>query len=469
MTALLQALVLVLLFRIAASRFNITSLPGFPGDLPFRLETGYIGVGDSDNVQLFYYFIESEGTPENAPLMLWLSGGPGCSGFSALAYEIGPLSFDYAHSFDNKPQLKLNPYSWTKVANIIFIDAPVGTGFSYTNSWEEYPTLNDTISSAQTYEFLRKWLVDHPSFLYNPLYVGGDSYAGKVVPIIVQEISNGNEDGLEPQMNLKGYVLGNPVTDQERDENSRVLFAYLKALIDHGLYQSTKRNCKGEYVNVDPNNALCVYDLERVNECIEDINLQQILEPKCNPQSPKPIDRKWHPQEFSEKDPIDLLLPSSQLVSMPWCRATNYILSQIWANDKTIQSALHVVQGSIKEWVRCNDSLTSSYVQDVSSTVGYHQNLTTKGYRVLIYSGDHDMSIPYVGTTTWIESLNLTLDSQWNPWFVNAQIAGYKVKYTLGKYELTYATVKGAGHTAPEFNPKECFAMISRWFAAYPL
>ncbi|KAM5549714.1 hypothetical protein ABKV19_000896, partial [Rosa sericea] len=112
MTVLLQALLLVLPFHInAASRSIITSLPGFPGDLPFRLETGYIGVGDSDNVQLFYYFIESEGSPVYDPLVLWLTGGPGCSGFSGLVYEnIGPLSFDYAHSFDNKPQLKLNPY-----------------------------------------------------------------------------------------------------------------------------------------------------------------------------------------------------------------------------------------------------------------------------------------------------------------------------------------------------------------------
>ncbi|PRQ22325.1 putative peptidase S10, serine carboxypeptidase, alpha/Beta hydrolase [Rosa chinensis] len=132
--------------------------------------------------------------------------------------------------------------------------------------------------------------------------------------------------------------------------------------------------------------------------------------------------------------------------------AYNYFSSFTWANDKTVQSALHVEKGSIKEWVRCNWSLSDSYVKDVSSSVGYHQNLARKGYRVLIYSGDHDMAIPYVGTIAWIESLNLTLDSQWKPWFVNAQVAGL-----------------GAGHTAPEYKPKECFVMISRWFAYYPL
>jgi len=40
-------------------------------------------------MQVFYYFVKSENNPQNDPLMLWLSGGPGCSSFSALAYQIG--------------------------------------------------------------------------------------------------------------------------------------------------------------------------------------------------------------------------------------------------------------------------------------------------------------------------------------------------------------------------------------------
>jgi serine carboxypeptidase-like clade 1 len=42
-----------------------------------------------------------------------------------------------------------------QIANIIFVDAPVGTGFSYSTTWEGYQ-VSDTLSAAESYEFLRK-------------------------------------------------------------------------------------------------------------------------------------------------------------------------------------------------------------------------------------------------------------------------------------------------------------------------
>ncbi|KAL8488767.1 hypothetical protein ACS0TY_024897 [Phlomoides rotata] len=135
----------------------IEYLPGFPGKLPFRLETGYIGVGEKEDVQLFHYFVESYSEPEDDPLILWMTGGPGCSGLSGFMYKIGPLSIDPDNSDGSIPTLLLNEYSWTKRANIIFLDQPVGTGYSYAKT-SEASYSNDTLSAKLTYEFLRKSL-----------------------------------------------------------------------------------------------------------------------------------------------------------------------------------------------------------------------------------------------------------------------------------------------------------------------
>ncbi|THG11586.1 hypothetical protein TEA_026610 [Camellia sinensis var. sinensis] len=280
----------------------VESLPGFEGPLPFELETGwvgqlgildsssssslfvheyivhlwYVGVDKSEDVQLFYYFVKSESNPKEDPLVLWLTGGPGCSAFSGFAYEIGPLNFEANQKEGSLPTLVLNPNSWTKVASIIFVDLPVGTGFSYgMTSIASQST--DLQSCDQAYEFLRKWLIDHPDFLSNPVYMGGDSYTGITVPIIVQLISNGNEAGIKPLINLKGYLLGNPSTTPN-DRNYAIPFAHGMGLISDELY-----------------------------ECIDGVETSQILEPSCGFASPKPQELFTERRYVDEKN-IELVV-----------------------------------------------------------------------------------------------------------------------------------------------------------------
>uniref|UniRef100_A0A2C9VKA9 Uncharacterized protein n=1 Tax=Manihot esculenta TaxID=3983 RepID=A0A2C9VKA9_MANES len=436
---------LISLSTTVDSQSIIKTLPGFHGDLPFYLETGYVGVGEREELQFFYYLFESERNPKDDPLVLWFSGGPGCSVLSAIVYQNGPLIFDYANSTGNIPSLMLRPYYWTKVANILYLDTPVGTGFSYSTTWEGYKT-GDLSSAEKAYEFLIKWLMEHPKFLSNPLYIGTDSYGGLTAPIIVQKISDGN-----------------PLTDFKYDLNSRIAYAHQKELISNKLYQSTKKNCKGEYLSPDRSNKLCINNLQAINKTFEQLYLFNIMEPKCS---------TWNLSSFTRGNELlatmkklDVLTQSKHLTN--WCRDFTLFYSYIWANDKNVQSALHVREGTIKEWPRCNLSLW--YKIDVRSSLQYQKLLTNKGHRVLIFSGDQDLAIPYLGTLAWIHTLNLTITDDWRPWLIDDQIAGFVITYSKGKYNLTFATVKGGGHTASEIKPKEAFVMIDRWFAYHSL
>ncbi|KAJ0933366.1 putative peptidase S10, serine carboxypeptidase, alpha/Beta hydrolase [Helianthus annuus] len=77
------------------------------------------------------------------------------------------------------------------MASIIFLDLPVGTGFSYARTIRASHSMDIQLCD-QAYEFMRKWFKSYPEFTSNPFYVGGDSYSGNPVPIITQLISDGN-------------------------------------------------------------------------------------------------------------------------------------------------------------------------------------------------------------------------------------------------------------------------------------
>ncbi|XP_077217472.1 serine carboxypeptidase-like 17 isoform X2 [Tasmannia lanceolata] len=426
-TSLCILIFLSLLLQVL-SQTNIRYLPGFPGPLPFQLETGYVSVGEFNEDQLFYYFVESERNPKEDPLILWLTGGPGCSAFSAVVYEIGPLHFKMVEYNGSLPQLVLNPYSWTKVSNIIFVDQPSGTGFSFTGGSKDYQT-GDKKSAKEAHEFLIKWLIDHPQFLSNPLYIGGSSYAGMILPVIVQEISNDIEAHSKPILNLKGYMIGNPATDWKFDKGSVVPHAHGMGLISDELYESAKKNCEGDYF--EPRNAQCANDLGAVNECLSGLNKAYILEPQCVYVSPKP---KAGQRRSLQNNSTNFLLP--------------HVLPDFGC------------RGTVGAWERCSSTL--NYVEDIHSTISYHLNITIRGYRALIYSGDHDLMVPFVGTQAWIRSLNFSTLDDWRSWSVDGQVAGYTRSYSNN---LTFVTILAGGHTAPEYKPKECSAMFQRWIS----
>ncbi|XP_004289769.1 PREDICTED: serine carboxypeptidase-like 18 [Fragaria vesca subsp. vesca] len=460
----LHVLLLLLLSSFALSvHWPVKSLPGYSGDLPFNFETGYISV---DDIEFFYYFVESEGNPAADPVLLYLNGGPGCSGLNGFFYQIGPLKFNISDYTGGLPTLMYEPETWTKTASIIFLDAPVGAGFSYANTTAAWTT-TDTGAASQYNDFLRSWIDEHPNFSTNPVYIGSDSYAGMNLPILAQDIINSNEAGVEPIIYLKGMVLSCPHTNTDIETNSKVVFAHRMALISDAMYLSAKTSCNGDYV--DTTTAACTESLSAITQCIAEISVTSTLDPDCTFLSPKEDEEKASRRSLREspiKSPLSL--PSSITKKQDfYCHNFPYLLSDVWGNYEGVQEALHVRPGTVKMFFRCNVSL--SYTVDTDDAVTYHKNLTDTGLQLLVFSGDHDMVIPHNSIEYWITTLDLTLDTDWRPWFVDGQVAGYTRRYTNDGYRLTYATIKGAGHSPHEYKRKEVFDMFHRWIHYYPL
>ena len=87
---------------------------------------------DSNNSaeMFFWYFPAQEARVKNAPLVIWLQGGPGSSSMIGLFHELGPLQFV-------DEQLHLRKETWNKHFNLLFIDNPVGTGYSFVNKTKQ--------------------------------------------------------------------------------------------------------------------------------------------------------------------------------------------------------------------------------------------------------------------------------------------------------------------------------------------
>ncbi|KAA8543574.1 hypothetical protein F0562_021680 [Nyssa sinensis] len=461
----------------------ITQLPGFNGTFPSKHYSGYVTVDESHGKKLFYYFVVSERNPSEDPVVLWLNGGPGCSSFDGFVYEHGPFNFEAGKTYGNLPQLHLNPYSWSKVSNIIYLDSPAGVGFSYSGNESDYIT-GDLMTASDSHTFLLKWFELYPEFLSNSFFIAGESYAGIYVPTLAYEVVKGMDAGVKPTLNLKGYMVGNGVTDEEFDGNALVPFAHGMGLISDDLFEEVMAECQGNYYNPTSNN--CESKLAKVDEDINGLNIYDILEPCYHgtemgeiltgnmmlPSSFRklgqteralPVRKRMFGRAWPLRAPVrDGIVPTwPQLLKSDTAPCIDDEVATSWLNNEAVRKAIHAEQESVAgSWESCTDRI--SYNHDAGSMIKYHLNLTSRGFRALIFSGDHDMCVPYTGSEAWTRSVGCEIVDEWRPWTSSGQVAGYIQGYANN---LTFLTIKGSGHTVPEYKPREALDFYSRWLA----
>ncbi|XP_028798152.1 serine carboxypeptidase-like 45 [Neltuma alba] len=215
---------------------KIQSLPGQP-PVTFQQFAGYITIDDRKQRSMFYYFVEAETNPASKPLVLWLNGGPGCSSLIGSFLEHGPFVVSAKGIVKNK-------YSWSRVANMLYLESPAGVGFSYSVNTSIYASYNDEIIARDNLAFLQRWFAEFPEYKNRELFITGESYGGHYVPQVAQLIIQ-----TKAIPNLKGIAIGNPLLEFENDFDSKVDYYWSHGLITDLTYNVMNRACKGsEYV-----------------------------------------------------------------------------------------------------------------------------------------------------------------------------------------------------------------------------
>uniref|UniRef100_A0ACD5UTI3 Uncharacterized protein n=1 Tax=Avena sativa TaxID=4498 RepID=A0ACD5UTI3_AVESA len=257
----------------------VTGLPGQPA-VGFKHYAGYVDVGTTGDRALFYWFFEAEKEPEKKPLLLWLNGGPGCSSVAyGAAQELGPF---LVRGYGEK--LTRNPYAWNKAVNLLFLESPVGVGFSYTNKTSDLKLLGDGVTAQDSYTFLLNWLHKFPEFKTRDFYISGESYAGHYVPQLADLIYEGNKAASRDRtINLKGFMIGNAVMNDETDQLGMVEYAWSHAIISDELHSAVTRECDSFKEEADggrPGKG-CSPAVRAFMVAFDDIDIYSIYTPTC--------------------------------------------------------------------------------------------------------------------------------------------------------------------------------------------
>ncbi|KAK4790121.1 hypothetical protein SAY86_017425 [Trapa natans] len=421
---------------------RVPELPGQGFNISFAHYSGYVTVNEQSGRALFYWFTEAEEDPGSKPLVLWLNGGPGCSSIAyGMAEEIGPF-----HIKPDGKSLYLNPYSWNKVANILFLDSPVGVGFSYSNTSSDLLDNGDTRTAEDSLKFLLKWLERFPQYKGREFYLTGESYAGHYVPQLSKAIVTFNEAKGEQVINIKGYMVGNALTDDFHDHLGVFQFMWSAGLISDQTFR--KLNVLCDYQSFIHTSDSCDEILDIASEELGDIDPYSIFTPPC-------------PSSNSQSNQILKRIRAIGHVNEKYDPCTEKHSVQYF-NRPEVQHALHVnKEFAPAKWDTCSDLVNTNWKDSPRTVLDIYGELMDAGLRIWVFSGDTDAVIPVTSTRYSIDSLHLPTTKPWRAWYDDGQVGGWTQEYV----GLTFVSVRGAGHEVPLHKPKLALALIKAFLA----
>ncbi|CAH9072302.1 unnamed protein product [Cuscuta epithymum] len=325
---------------------------------------GYFKLQNTINASMFYLFFESR-LNKSDPVVIWLTGGPGCGSEIALFYENGP--------FKIQPNLSLilNDYGWDKISNIIFVDQPIGTGFSYST------TKNDTRFdekgvSEDLYNFLQAFFNKHHEYVKNDFFITGESYAGHYIPALASRVNEGNMENQGTHINLKGFAIGNGLTDPLIQYAAYTDYAMEQNLINKTIYDQINQTVPAcetliESCGTSGEKKVCEDAFVICTNIFQEILFIS-----------------------NHSNPYDIRKPCQGQLCYNMSNVEKYL------NQQKVREALGV--GAI-QFVSCSQIVYNAMIQDWMRNydVGIPA-LLEQGINVLIYAGEFDFICNWLGT-----------------------------------------------------------------------
>jgi len=459
---LLCVLVSISLATTSREDAEITDLPGLTFDVNFSQYSGYITL-DQTTKNIFYWFVESQNNPTTDPVILWLQGGPGCSDFGGGTFEENgpylPLVVDYENQLVN---LTFNPYSWNRVASVIYIDSPCGVGFSYGEVKSDTQN-TDNGTAIDTYVFLQQFFEIYSEFATNDFYITGESYAGVYITNLAFEIlTNTSSPQLATNLKNGGIQLGNPVTNcagAEYNGEGNVLDLDLQVNLFYWHGMVSRRNfdnwnSQGCNTQTPPSLSACITLYTTIEKGIGRLDQPLKARNRLQPSGSINPDMLYF-SYCTGNGTIDFVNAIN-----PGCFSVDDQVS-VYLNTAAVQTAIHAQPTN---WEECGGVEYRSSGDSVIPHLQYFfENAPTM--KVWYYSGDLDIAtVPFAQTQRCLATLNAKITEAWRPYTINKEVAGYVEVYDT----YTYLTIKGAGHEAPEFQPAAGFLVFTSMLAGTP-
>ncbi|XP_060528554.1 venom serine carboxypeptidase-like [Cylas formicarius] len=377
--------------------------------------SGFFTVDKRFNSNHFFWFFPSENDYKNDPVVLWLQGGPGASSLFALFNENGPFIIG------EDLNVTIRDVYWSQSHSVLYIDNPVGTGFSFND--EGGYAQNETKVGSDLYSSVTQFFTLFPELQANEFYISGESYAGKYVPALAYTIHKNNPTA-DLKINLNGLLIGNGWTDPYNQLD------YGEFLYQVGLYDESQKEVLDGY-KVLAQKYIDEGDYLRATNYTDFAILGDIATVTGIP----------NVYNFADVDSAPLDGPYEEFV------------------QTVARSSIHVGDIGFGD-----DEVYDNLEADSSQNVAPWLAELLSYYRVLIFVGQLDTVCPYPGVVNYLKQLNFSAAAEYKSasrevWFVDNDVAGYYKRAG----NLTELLVRSAGHMVPTDQPEWAFNFLYRF------